>query len=459
MSTPVTREAFSNVSNDIPLSIQQMAEDLLGLTGGWPKLIAGQLCMPRGDGVVPILKPAALVAYIDRSAEVRWRKSGVTKEEFYEGLGHSCDEFEWASPHPHFPALPRVYYGATPPSAANTGRLDELVARFSPATDMDRRLIKAMVLTLYWGGPKGKRPVFTITTDGVDDKKGRGAGKSTLAEVLAGLVGGVIGFQARASPDRIRSGLLSPASWGRRMVLLDNLKTTRFSSDEFESLVTCEEVTGHQLYRGFATRPNYLTYVVTVNGASFSKDVAERTVPIHLTQSAKSPTWYAETRAIIDQHRDEIVADVRWHLEKKKGPILIATDRWPDWCREVLSKTDKPNAALKLIEERRRAIDADDLEEEEVLDHIWACIVAAGVAEGTVNRVVRVPAVLMAKWVTELRRDLHQNQASHFLRSMKPGVLRYHRTKTARYYEWRGKDATPETPAVTIAYKVTRDAH
>jgi hypothetical protein len=218
-------------------------------------------------------------------------------------------------------------------------------------------------------------------------------------------------------------------------------------------------VTGHQLYRGFATRPNYLTYVVTVNGASFSKDVAERTVPIHLAQSAKSPTWNSETKALIDQHRDEIVADVRWHLEKKQGVILTAFDRWPDWCREVLGKTDKPNAALKLIEERRRAIDADDLDEEEILDYIGACIVATGVPTESLNRVVRVPAVMMAKWVTELRRDLHLNQASHLLRSMKPGVLRYHRTKTARYYEWRGKDAKPDTPPDEITFKVTRGAH
>lgn len=459
MSTPETRVPFGNVSNDTPLSIQQMAEDLLGVTGGWPKRIAGQLCVPDGDGVAPLRDPPSLFAYIDRYAEVRWRRGGVPKAEFFAGLPFYCERYEWTSPHPHFPPIGGVYYGKAPPKAKNTGRLDELIARFAPATEMDGRLIKALALTLFWGGPNGKRPMFTVTAVGGGHKKGRGAGKTTVAEILAGLVGGVIGLKPRASADRTLSTLLSPSAWGRRVVLIDNLKTYRFSSEEIEGLVTCDEVSGHQLYHGFATRPNHLTYVVTVNGASFSKDMTERSVVIELAQPTTSPTWYAETTAFIVEHRDEIVADVRWHLEKKPGKKLTSTDRWPDWCRGVLSKIDTPNAALKLTEERRRAIDADDSDEEDVLDHVRARIVAACTEEGSADRVVWVPVLLMVKWVTELRRDFNPSQASQFLKSVKPEVIHYRRTNGARYYEWRGKDAEPGTPPIVLTYKPDKDGH
>jgi len=457
MTIPTPRKEFSNKSNNASLSIKKLATHLLKLTGNWPKVISGQLCAPDGDGVMPLPDPPCLFAYIDRFAEVKWRRGGVPKAEFFAGLPHNCERYEWASPHPHFPPLPGVYYTTKPPLPANTGKLDELVARFSPATEYDRLLIKAMVLTFFWGGPKGKRPVFAITTDGGDAKKGRGAGKTTLAEVLAGLVGGVIGLQVRASTDRTRAVLLSPAAWGRRVVLIDNLKSYRFSSDEFEGLVTCEEITGHRLHHGFAARPNYLTYVVTVNGASFSKDMAERSVVVKVKQPTTSPTWYADTRALITEHWDEIVADVRWHLVKKPGMKLNGTDRWPDWCRGVLSKTDKPNAALKLTEQRRRAIDADDGDEEDVVDHVRTRIAAAC---ESVDRVVWVPVLLMAKWVMELRRDFTQHQASQFLRAMVPRVFQYHRHSAGtRYYVWRGKEAEPSTPPITLSYEVNNAAH
>src|SRR5262249_31842031 len=153
-----------------------------------------------------------------------------------------------------------------------TGALEEFVDRFSPATPLDRQLIVALILTLFWGGPPGKRPAFVITSgDRADKHKGRGAGKTTLAELVAKLVGGCISVPTHADPARVLTGLLPPPALPPRVALLDNVKLYRLSSEFIESLITCEMISGHRLYHGHATRTNLLTWVVTVNGASFSK--------------------------------------------------------------------------------------------------------------------------------------------------------------------------------------------
>ena len=210
-------------------------------------------------------------------------------DQFFERLLDQDEQYSWATAHPHFPPVPDVYYLTTPPAAKESGKLDELLDRFCPETPEDRELIRALVLTLYWGGPAGQRPQFVVVADPAKEKQaGRGTGKTVLVELLAHLAGGCIDLQLGVSYDRQVSNLLSPSSWQRRVVFIDNLKTLHFSNGAVESYITRSEITGHRLHQGFAVRPNLLTWVVTVNGASFSTDMARRSVVIRLKRPNKS---------------------------------------------------------------------------------------------------------------------------------------------------------------------------
>src|SRR5579884_2093255 len=193
--TPVTkkvRPTLSNESNGVPLSLKEVRQHLLAITKGWPNVAAGALCYRRKDKAtdrrVPeyIRDAADLFAWIDERCQVRWsRKEGrSTKEEFLRYLQRRSERFAWATDLPHWPPLPDVLYTNPPPAPANTGRLDDLVGMFELHSDIDRILVKAFVLTPFWGGPPGKRPLFTFSApdSSGDPNAGRGAGKTTVAQ-------------------------------------------------------------------------------------------------------------------------------------------------------------------------------------------------------------------------------------------------------------------------------------
>lgn len=457
MKTQPGREVFANVSNDLALSIDNLITHLSAMTDGWPKLIAGTLCYTAGGELRPITSAKELFAYIDGFAACDWRRGGVTKEEFFEGLRQRAKRFDWATGHPHFPALGNVYYTCEFPKAQHTGALDELVDRFEVAGPQDRQLLKALFVTPFWGGPPGKRPAFTITTEpGSDDDRGVGAGKTTVAEMVGKLAGGYISIRHNTSPDRVLAGLLSPEALPYRVALIDNLKSYRFSSELNESLVTCESINGYRLYHGHASRPNFLTTIVTVNGAAYSKDMALRTVVIFLRRPERMPGWHRETTTYIEKNRARILSDIRWHLGRP-GKTMGRVDRWEDWCGEVLNRMEKPNALLRKLEERRADIDEDDHDAVEVVDHIRACLQAA-LPDASLDRAsVVIPSLTLAAWVRKLKTTMTDRQVAQYLRHLQSPRLRPYRTSKMRAYMWEGSKADPEAPPYVLTYKVRTD--
>jgi hypothetical protein len=435
-----------------------MLDHLQALTDGWPKVVSGALCYCAGDGVRPLATPAQLLAWLDRHALVRWRRGGVSKEEFFEGVRQRADAFAWATPHPHHPPLPEVLYTRPAPAPANTGRLAQFIARFSPATPQDRELLTAAALTLFWGGPPGKRPAFVLTGGtGLDPKRGCGVGKTTLVELLAGLAGGALTVRPGTSPDRTLAGLLSPSALPLRVALIDNLKSYRFSSDLIESLITAETINGHRLHHGHAARPNLLTWWITVNGAAFSKDMAQRSVVIRLKRPTPSAAWYATTVAFARDHQDAIVADILWRLQTP-GLALTKCDRWPDWANGVLNRVAEPAALLELIEQRRAGLDEDDENAADVLDHVRACLQAvyAEHGDGTadVDQLrVAIPRPLLTVWVAKLKRGYSDSQVAGYLKQVQSPLLTDYRTKSRRFYLWTGPLATAATKVKELPYR------
>ena len=55
---------------------------------------------------------------------------------------------------------------------------------------------------------------------------------------------------------------------------------------------------------------NTLVWVLTLNGARLTKDIAERCIILKLQRPTFNPTWEAETRSFIEQHRWEIISDI-----------------------------------------------------------------------------------------------------------------------------------------------------
>lgn len=456
--------AFSNYAGKVPLGIDETADSLAQLTGGWPKCISGVLCYVEGGEFRVLEDASALFAWVASKAPVEWKRGSraVTKEEFFKRL-HQRKRYEWATPHPHFPKVKGVYYLGKRTQAENTGKLDELLDRFCPKTWKDRELIRALVLTLFWGGPPGKRPQFVVVADEAGDPDaGRGTGKTSLVQYLGELVGGCIDVAPSGDRGRTLSNLLSPASWGKRIALIDNLKTVRYSNDFLERLVTRMEITGHRLYSGFASRPNLLTWVVTVNGAYFSTDMARRSVVIRLDRPEDTPVkWDAETLKFIEENREEIAADVRWHLEVKKPAPLKKIDTWGPWCMDVLFRCKNPNDLLKHTGNERNKIDADKQEVELALDHLRGCIASHFEEDGekaaTVdNSLVWAPSAWYVQALRSLKRDFTDRQAQQFLpRLASSGRLKRLNKKTQKGYLRVGPlvDEDDPPPERVITYR------
>ena len=185
----------------------------------------------------------------------------------------------------------------------------------------------------------------------------------------ARLIGGLLSASTRDDFAGIRTRLLSPEGLGKRLLLFDNLKTLRLSSEDLEQLVTAEVVSGRCLYVGEAQRPNTLTVVLTINGASLSKDLAQRTVPITLARPTYTPSWESDVQALVERDRWAIIGDLVAILRRPAAP-LAACGRWGTWEREVLGRLADPPGLQRLIAGRQAAIDADEDESGVVRDAI-----------------------------------------------------------------------------------------
>jgi hypothetical protein len=144
-------------------------------------------------------------------------------------------------------------------------------------------------------------------------RMGRGVGKSITVEMLAELLGGMKFLMSVEPGDnlaKVKTRLLSPEAQAVRICLMDNVKALRFSWSDLEGLITAPVISGHRLYAGEARRPNHITWITTINGGALSKDLAERAIVLRLRRPEYTATWEDETRALIHEHREQIVGDV-----------------------------------------------------------------------------------------------------------------------------------------------------
>lgn len=324
-------DIFSNyrleeIENSKPKRVGLMSKEIFtrlqAITGGNLRSLNNKaLFVAEGDDKVRlIVNHEQFFAWLDGVCKVDWASGAdkVSEKRFFLYCLQECQAFESVELFPHFPDLDGAFYHHPELSEEESEptKLDQLLAMLSPYSCDDEALIKALIVTVLWGGDAGSRPVFLIT--GPPGDPGRGVGKSFLARVVSELCGGLMDFNPSENIAKIKTRLLSEGAIGKRVALIDNIKTSKFSWGEFEGMVTAPVISGHQLYVGETQRPNHLTWILTVNGASVSQDIAQRTVVIKLNRPEYNPEWQPNILSFIEGHRLEIIADVKRIIEQEE---------------------------------------------------------------------------------------------------------------------------------------------
>jgi hypothetical protein len=434
-------------------SSPDIANLLLAYSGNWPKRIQ-ELLFVEGAGYQPVLLEDAtqLFGWIDKAFKVDWRKGAtlVTQGRFFEYFRKfRAERYESVEPYPHFPPRPESYYMHFPvtPDPGRT-HIDRFLDFFPWKEDVDRSLGEAMLLTLLWGGLAGMRPLFLIQGPDDDPELGRGVGKTSLARFFAEVVGGLVELRESEKVPDLVTRLLSGEGLTRRVVLIDNLKTMKLSWSELEGLITSGTISGHRLYVGEGSRPNLLTIIITMNGGSLSKDMAQRAITIQFSRPAYRKEWVEEVVAFLADYQWDLIAEIAGRLESKGGDVEVRS-RWGSWEVGVLAKVPETRACQELIAERREIMDADAEGGLAFEEHVRAKLVERGHDPDTES--VRIPTADMGVWYSEFEKDnVPAGRATERLKLLPLPHLRWKRANTARFWLWQvGKiqpvDLLPET--------------
>jgi hypothetical protein len=341
-----------------------LLEKILEHKDNWPKSVNGLLVVIGNNQRFQILKDKKdFFAWVHSDINLQWISgSGISKDEFFKFAVNNCDSYEFLSDFPHYPPIRNVLY--LPKNYPNAGgeALNKFISYFCPASHLDARLIQALALTLFWGGPPGQRPGFLLTTEDTGPSGGIGYGKTTLANKMAELCGGSIVLSPEEGHEAVAKRILSPANGkaNQRVLLLDNIKKLKLSNAGLEALITSQEISGHRMYGGHAVSPNYFVSILTLNGASLSRDLASRCVPILLGKAPKNQNWLAEINAFVEENRDQIIGDIGLLLSSPGNPLPNNNcTRWANWEAGVLNKVDQPVECRNEILSRQAKFNGD----------------------------------------------------------------------------------------------------
>jgi hypothetical protein len=435
-------------------SMQDIFTELVGLTKGWPRRIDHKMLFANSAEGTPLWLESADAAFAWINGQLKnpvdWVSGPdkITKAEFFRYLQQTTENYATVESFPHWPSLPHTYYMHPKPSGGDGKALADLLQRFHPAGLVDTELVRAFFLSLFWGGEAGQRPAWLFTSEDGDPYGGRGVGKSKVVQMAARLVGGHIDGSPNEPIQALVTRLLSAEGMRRRLVLLDNIKTLRFSWAELEGLITTDVISGHRLYAGEGRRPNTLTYCLTLNGATLSRDMAQRCVIVKMARPAHDGNWEADTIALIDSKRWDIVGDVLAAL-KAQAPALPQNSRWGAWENDVLARVGNPAECLRVIAERQSEVDEDTAEADVVRQAFIEELRLRG--HDPEQETVWIPSAILAGIVNAATNEKKPtNKATAYLRTLTIPELKESRRGTGRGWTWWGHGGTPNVDAVPI---------
>jgi len=421
-----------------PLPMREVVARIFNASDNWPRRVDDALFVdatPRG--VTWLESPAALFGWLqDRHGTIDWKRveGCVNRDETFAEIIRNATPYSEVLTLPHEPPIEGVYYSGKTPEPGDGSTLAAFIDFFRPETPVDRELLAAVVATPLWGGPPGARPaaMFTATT-------GRGRGKSKLAQFVGRLYGGTLDIDPQGDIATIKSRLLSPGAASRRIALLDNVKSTRFSWGELEALITADTVSGKQLYVGEAARPNYLTWLITLNGASLSTDMAQRVVEVRLADPNYDDGWEGRVAAFVRSRQMQIIGDLIAFL-RQPAKQMQRHSRWATWEAAILSRVEHPDDCLRTILDRRaenyfagklRWLGFDTERDDVFLDNGLAC---QWYADATGDRGKRTAGVVRA-----LRQLRNERRLWRLLPYRAGGSGK-------RGFRWIGEHRTVDTP-------------
>lgn len=433
-----------------PMTPQEIIEGIQCATQGWPKVCDGALFVPGRAGNVRWLRNGNdLHAFIAEAAgeqgkTIEWGR-GVDltpMPALYSSLVELSDRFEAVEVFPHYPQCAATYYMVPKIPAHGNGAFDQLLSMFEPDTETDRALIRAFFLTLAWGGKPGGRPIFAFEAATENGKAGQGSGKSTVPAKAGELFGGFVSIDlATDSGKDLMPRLLSAAGRRARLVIFDNVKGSRVSSSLIESSVTAPVLSGKQLFQGEGSRPNYLTWCITSNQPSLSKDLAARTYPIRVRPPKYSPEWETKIGGFINANRWKIIADILGILA---GPPVTTApqtwSRWAAWESDVLTRVCDLDAINRDVVSRRSDLDDDDTTAAAVRAAIAKWINAEKIIDPEQYR-IKLPADAVAKALESVSpHGKNPIAICRWLASINVPSIQRKRAMHERYWLWVGAE-------------------
>jgi hypothetical protein len=226
------------------------------------------------------------------------------------------------------------------------------------------------------------------------------------------------------------------------------VKTLKFSWGDLEALITADVISGRCLYVGEGRRPNTLVWLITLNQASMSRDMAQRCIPVRLKRPRHDPSWEADTWALINNHRWEIIGDI---LAELRRPVakLDRYSRWSSWEQAVLAHVAEPSECQRVVEETQASIDGDQAEADLMREAFVAEIQRRGYCHET--QVLWFPAELAAEIVNRVTGE-HKaaNRAGAYLGTLYIAQMRKRNSSTRRGWTWYGKDSKTGSTVIDI---------
>lgn len=348
----------------VPIGPQMIADKVFECCGGWPKSVSGQLFYMDATETLQYLDTTTeLVVWLGFQLDRLHIHEGsgfLSKQEVFGAIAAQAEKFETVHKYTYSPPYSNVYLLTELPEGSDVGLLDQLLEFFHPDSKIDQTLLKAAFCTPMLN--TRSRPVFTI-----DSSSGRGAGKTSVVDVIGLLYGGTLPISVtdvkKKLSDEAKRVFFYDGARGKRVVLVDNVSGF-FGNADFAATITCKELTARRPYaKSMETRNNDITWFITSNDANFDKDYISRSIFIFLTGHPPIVNWENNVNAFVEKHREAILAEIRDLVSSKNTISLPSFTRFAGWEESVLKnvcKGDKEySAVMKQQTEAKSNNDAD----------------------------------------------------------------------------------------------------
>jgi hypothetical protein len=405
----------------VPISINELTKMVYDRLLGYPRAIGKELFdFDRDTNKTTVITDVAdLFAWLaQKTGHTPYWSNGqgfVTKQELFYALLRSAVSYDTFSNSPEYPISDNTYYmyGEIPPPTPDHVYFKGFCAFFEPASPVDALLIQTMFASLVYFEDGAKRPMWVIDTATGD---AQATGKTTLAEMSALLVGGTqtgYGEPLWVRPKEVNTEqslvtvtkrMLSGDGRRKKVFLIDNIDGY-FKSGSLASFATQASFSGIAPYgRGETSRANNMTFILTCNGASLSKDIISRSMFIKLKKPhTYKKDWEIQVKNYIKNHRLQILADIIDIMQKGVSFDVDCSTRFKEWERAVLApicgSKESHDYVIKEIKKRKTESDGEEVQADLIRESFFEALNSYGL-NPTIDY-VWIPTKALQAWGIE----------------------------------------------------------